>query len=81
METWRYYHTLNHVYSLLKLIDEEKSNVQDINLMRLIAWFHDIIYIPNRSDNEEQSARVFVEFSNEAKLDSELIAKVKKVII
>jgi len=60
-------------------------------MMRLIAWFHDVIYVPTSGLNEKESADFFEKFFeslNEEKsiekphsLTNEMALKVKKVIM
>jgi len=59
----RFYHTLEHIQLVLKVIEEirRQSTPQTllvINLpaIQLAAWFHDVIYDSKSKDNEEKSA-------------------------
>ena len=56
MKKWKYYHNLNHIYQLIQLYDIYKVN--DIDFL-IALWFHDIIYVPSRNDNEKQSIEFF----------------------
>jgi phosphopantetheine adenylyltransferase len=51
-EPWRHYHTLRHV---LEMIDA----VQDDHDIHLAAFFHDLVYVPCNTDNEEESISEF----------------------
>lgn len=56
---WRRYHTLTHVMALLQLYADYQSNggaVDDPIALELAIWFHDAVYVPGASDNEERSA-------------------------
>ena len=64
MKKWKTYHNLNHIYSMIKQYEENQVN--DINFWYAI-WFHDIVYIPMRKDNEMHSIKMFEDFYNENK--------------
>ncbi|MBD2580594.1 hypothetical protein [Oscillatoria sp. FACHB-1406] len=58
----RFYHNLTHLKQVLETV-ERLSFLEQQNLtqskqktLKLGAWFHDAIYDPRRSDNEEKSA-------------------------
>ena len=54
-EPHRHYHTMEHITAVLRhLVDLNTSTPT----ARLAAFFHDAIYDPTRSDNEEQSAEL-----------------------
>ena len=48
----------------------EENQVNDINFWYAI-WFHDIVYIPMRKDNEMLSIKMFEDFYNENKKELE----------
>jgi predicted metal-dependent HD superfamily phosphohydrolase len=57
-EPQRRYHTLAHLTAVLDHVDVLEKYAQDPDLVRLAAWFHDAVYLPDRSENEERSARL-----------------------
>lgn len=57
-EPQRRYHTTDHLVAVLDHIDALESYADDPDLVRLAAWFHDAVYLPERSTNEERSARL-----------------------
>jgi predicted metal-dependent HD superfamily phosphohydrolase len=59
----RFYHTLEHIQLVLKVIEEirRQSPPQALGIInfpaiQLAAWFHDVIYDSKAKDNEEKSA-------------------------
>eukprot|EP01126_Amoeba_proteus_P000126 TRINITY_DN10053_c0_g1_i1.p1 TRINITY_DN10053_c0_g1~~TRINITY_DN10053_c0_g1_i1.p1 ORF type:complete len:219 (-),score=37.07 TRINITY_DN10053_c0_g1_i1:37-693(-) len=80
-EIQRYYHTLHHVHELLELRDSWRSRIVCSSVVDLSIWFHDAIYQPTRNDNEDQSAKLFVEFSKETELDNQVVEKVCRYIM
>lgn len=52
----RYYHTLKHIYHVLKIIDNLQAYTRNLATVQLAAWFHDVIYDTKAQNNEERSA-------------------------
>ncbi|HTK08820.1 MAG TPA: hypothetical protein VL485_16740 [Ktedonobacteraceae bacterium] len=52
----RVYHTLEHVQTVLEWIARLRGLATDLPALQLAAWFHDVVYDPRATDNEEQSA-------------------------
>lgn len=69
LERWqephRHYHNISHLDDLIQQIttnfEEGAFDEQQKELLLLTALFHDIVYDPTRRDNEEQSAKFFLE--------------------
>jgi predicted metal-dependent HD superfamily phosphohydrolase len=63
-ESHRFYHTLTHLNDLIDQINEDKSKYSEKEYEKLLitALFHDCIYDPMKSDNEEKSADFFIEY-------------------
>ncbi|MCZ2818982.1 metal-dependent phosphohydrolase [Modestobacter sp. VKM Ac-2977] len=55
-EPHRSYHDLAHLAAVLGIVDELAGHAADPVAVRLAAWYHDVAYDPQRSDNEEVSA-------------------------
>lgn len=58
-EPQRHYHTADHLLATLNRVDELASFAPgglDLDAVLLAAWFHDAVYRPDRSENEERSA-------------------------
>jgi predicted metal-dependent HD superfamily phosphohydrolase len=59
-ESWRSYHTLEHIAALLEEFDTVRHLAQDSQAVEWAIWYHDYIYAsydPRITDNEEQSAQ------------------------
>lgn len=50
----RHYHTQKHIVSMLKQAAD--LELKDRDVARLAIFFHDLVYDPTRSDNEQRSA-------------------------
>jgi len=57
-EPWRHYHTLEHVASMLDELTKATAavSVPDTHALFFAAYFHDVVYDPHATDNEERSA-------------------------
>ncbi|HLL69361.1 MAG TPA: metal-dependent phosphohydrolase [Micromonosporaceae bacterium] len=54
-EPHRRYHTVDHLVSMLDVIDRHADVAADADAVRVAAWFHDAVYDPQAPDNEERS--------------------------
>jgi len=52
------YHNINHIYSMLKYLDDNKTDIKHIEVLLAGILFHDIIYKPDGTDNELNSAKL-----------------------
>lgn len=55
-EPHRHYHTLAHVEALLAWLAEFRSLAREPDTIAAAIWFHDAIYAPTGTDNEQRSA-------------------------
>jgi predicted metal-dependent HD superfamily phosphohydrolase len=55
-EPHRRYHDLAHLAAVLGLVGTLADAAADPDAVRLAAWYHDVAYDPERSDNEQVSA-------------------------
>ena len=55
-EPHRHYHTVSHLERMLSIVDEHAHEAADPEAVRLAVWFHDAVYDPRRTDNEDVSA-------------------------
>lgn len=55
-EKQRHYHTAEHIADCIERLDEAREYAQCPAEVELALWFHDAIYKPMRTDNEQKSA-------------------------
>lgn len=55
-EDVRVYHTLEHAWRVVQHATRLASHAANLEAVQLSAWFHDAIYDPRATDNEERSA-------------------------
>jgi predicted metal-dependent HD superfamily phosphohydrolase len=55
-EPHRRYHDLGHLAAVLGLVGELGGAAADPDAVQLAAWYHDAVYDPERTDNEQVSA-------------------------
>ena len=55
-EPHRQYHNRQHIAECLREFDEIRDLCQNAPALEFGIWFHDAIYDPTASDNEEKSA-------------------------
>ena len=79
-EKQRAYHTLQHLYECLILLESIRSDLNDANAVELALWFHDAIYDPQAKDNELKSAELFGRYMAQD-LSVEIVKKIKRWII
>jgi predicted metal-dependent HD superfamily phosphohydrolase len=79
-EPSRQYHTIEHIASLLRQLDDHGLAVADRDAVALAMLFHDVIYDPRRRDNEEQSAALARGRLSLLGFPNEVVAKVEHYI-
>ncbi|MEU9011147.1 hypothetical protein AB0D12_15450 [Streptomyces sp. NPDC048479] len=79
-EPQRHYHTVDHLMAVLNHIDVLEEHAADPDLVRLAAWFHDAVYLPDRSENEERSAHLAERALTEAGLTPAATAEVARLV-
>lgn len=70
----RHYHTLEHLENLLQQLLEVKTDINDWNCILFSLFYHDVIYNPLKTSNEERSAE-FVAYRMKTILVPEPIIK------
>ncbi|MER5787917.1 hypothetical protein [Streptomyces sp. NPDC001980] len=79
-EPQRRYHTVAHLTAVLDHVDVLAEYADEPDLVRLAAWFHDAVYLPDRSENEERSARLAERALPEAGISAEKTAEVARLV-
>ncbi|MER6530371.1 hypothetical protein [Streptomyces sp. NPDC001508] len=79
-EPQRRYHTLAHLTAVLDHVDTLAEYAADPDVVRLAAWFHDAVYFPDRSENEERSARLAERALPEAGVPADRTAEVARLV-
>lgn len=79
-EPHRHYHTTDHLSAVLRRVEELAGHAADLDAVRLAAWFHDAVYRPDRSENEERSARLAERALSEVGLPAARTAEVARLV-
>ncbi|OIJ84894.1 HD domain-containing protein [Streptomyces colonosanans] len=79
-EPQRRYHTTDHLAAVLDHIDALAECADDPDAVRLAAWFHDAVHLPERSENEERSARLAERALPEAGVPQATTAEVARLV-
>jgi predicted metal-dependent HD superfamily phosphohydrolase len=74
----RHYHALSHLRHGLAALDRYGP---DAALARLVWFFHDVIYEPSRTDNEEKSADWFEAYAHALGLDADILRRGRDLIL
>ncbi|MEU1473278.1 hypothetical protein ABZ434_34320 [Streptomyces sp. NPDC005761] len=79
-EPQRRYHTTAHLTAVLDHLDTLAGHAADPDAVRLAAWFHDAVYRPDRSENEERSAVLAERALPEAGVPAATTAEVARLV-
>lgn len=79
-EPQRRYHTVDHLLAVLDRVDELAEHADDADAVRFAAWFHDAVYRPDRSENEERSAHLAERALPELGIDQARTAEVARLV-
>jgi predicted metal-dependent HD superfamily phosphohydrolase len=79
-EPQRLYHSTDHLAAVLDHVDTLADHATDPDAVRLAAWFHDAVYRPDRSENEERSARLAERALPEAGVAPDRTAEVARLV-
>lgn len=80
-EPHRHYHNLRHISDCLAEFDALRAQARQPAAVELAIWFHDAIYDPRASDNEERSAELAKRRIAEAGCSEETIVSVVALIM
>jgi predicted metal-dependent HD superfamily phosphohydrolase len=79
-EPHRFYHTLSHIELCIEQMDLVRSMLEQPEQVEMALWFHDIIYQPDNSNNEAESAEFYKNLASN-KSDDEFIKAVVDLIL
>jgi predicted metal-dependent HD superfamily phosphohydrolase len=79
-EHHRAYHTAAHLADVLDAVDELADVATDPAAVRLAALFHDAVYDPLRTDNEERSAELAETTLARLRVDDARVAAVARLV-
>ncbi|VTS08776.1 Putative uncharacterized protein OS=Fischerella sp. JSC-11 GN=FJSC11DRAFT_4510 PE=4 SV=1 [Tuwongella immobilis] len=77
----RYYHTLEHIAEVLKVLSKLIDLAEHPADLMLAAWFHDAVYDPTAVDNEAQSAALARRLLAPLGLSEESLARIETMIL
>lgn len=80
-EPHRAYHTLAHLEDCFAKWEAVRSLAHQPNTVELALYFHDVIYDPRASDNEECSAALAVQWLQCAQVSQSLVEAVRQLIL
>ena len=82
LDSRRKYHNLTHVMELLYQTEIEFADVTSAPFQLLLAvWFHDCVYNPCSSRNEDDSVAVFAKFATVLAIDETIVRDVSSTIL
>jgi predicted metal-dependent HD superfamily phosphohydrolase len=79
-EPQRRHHGTDHLIAVLGHVDELAEYAADADAVLLAAWFHDAVHVPERSQNEERSARLAERALPEAGVGERATAEVARLV-
>jgi predicted metal-dependent HD superfamily phosphohydrolase len=79
-EPHRHYHTLEHIAEMLRVVGRLAGYCVDPRAVQLAVWFHDVVYDPRATDNEEQSANRVTDWLGARGLSTVVLASVADLV-
>ena len=77
----RFYHNAAHILDCLQELDAAKESCEDPTAVEAAIWFHDLVYDPTRSDNEDRSGDASTKGLKELGADPATTQKVRLLIL
>jgi predicted metal-dependent HD superfamily phosphohydrolase len=77
----RFYHNAAHILDCLRELDIARDSCEDPSAVEAAIWFHDFVYDPIRSDNEERSAEAAKKMLTELGADPAWIENARRLIL
>ena len=78
-ESHRSYHTAEHIEHCLRTYDQAALELGANDAVEMALWFHDLVHMPGRADNEARSAEQFRSLSN-GQLTTHFMESVERLI-
>jgi predicted metal-dependent HD superfamily phosphohydrolase len=79
-EPGRSYHTLTHLQDCLQEFDNSRRLADHPHEVEAALWFHDAVYVPGASDNEEKSAELARRALTEARVRPDSAERVANLV-
>ena len=80
-EPHRHYHTGQHIDDSLEQFDRLRVHADRPAAIEIAIWFHDAIYKPYKSENEQKSADWAARFLHDASAEDILIDRVTNLVL
>ncbi len=80
-ESSRHYHTQEHVAACLRHLDGCASKLDESREVEIALWFHDAVYKPLFSGNEQKSANWAASFLSQNGASTEEVSRVRGLIM
>jgi pantetheine-phosphate adenylyltransferase len=80
-DSHRVYHNLVHVFHALREMQEAINLIESPGQVELAIWYHDAIYNPGKTDNEEKSAELARQRLGRSGLESSFVDDVVDLIL
>lgn len=78
------YHNINHTLRVVKQAEiignYEELNEEEMNILRIAAWFHDVGYLKKYSGHEKASIKIATEFLKEKRVEPHVVDQIVKCI-
>ena len=80
-QPWRRHHTWRHIEEMREMFLEHVPKSFDMNVFDCAIAFHDCVYEPMASDNEEKSNEKWVEYAGHCLFDKDFTKAVSRLIL
>jgi len=80
-EPQRSYHDLRHLEDCLAELDSARALAREPLSVEAALWFHDAVYNPRATTNEEQSAHLAEEVLGTAGVSSRLVTSIRDLVL
>jgi predicted metal-dependent HD superfamily phosphohydrolase len=77
----RHYHNISHIQNMLLCADKLKSLSINYQLILFSVWYHDVVYVPLKTNNEEQSYEYAKKHLIQIKIGREKLHVIKELIL